>query len=302
MNPTHHPLHGKTLLESPTDWSQWLERWKSTNDPLALQSLLHHGPDMLEAERDIGREEALLIYLQLATNWYKDVESERLGFGINEHIFTCPKKTLAKVAFKTLCKHGFKTGKHAGTQTTLPMFVYSNTLLAALITFLGSDSIETLGHGGDPFASHFVYAKDHDAKTLKDFCLALARFLIREPYRLLTRKKDTPLSEEENEWIVLWQAHQRSAMKILLHFEQYSTITELAGELSEIALIAMSDYITRQEIVADWNDGQGPRRGWIQTLDNINVLLPASSAWRDNAQLVQICFLYLGLRRNRNSV
>ncbi len=241
MNETKHPLVEKQLAKLPQNWKEWLERWNTEDDPLALLSLLHHGPEMPDAEAYECRHEAAILYLRLAKGYYYREQQfgEKLEFGEKESIFRCPRHTLGKTAFQTLCKHAFR--KTESERTPWDFFVWHEPALKELIVFLGADSLE-IGNGHDELHGLFCYAKDRYQEILREFCLGFAEFLIKMPFY-------APASDEHKaEWTAVWRPHRKAAVKILWYLGRLDVLIEQKEKVDESILNPLKEFILYRDI------------------------------------------------------
>lgn len=285
-----HPLVEKQLAKLPQDWKEWLERWNTEDDPMALLSLLHHGPEMPDAENFDCRCEAAILYLRLAKGYYYKEQQfgEKMEFEDKENIFTCPRYTLGKTAFQTLCKYVFR--KTDSDRTPWEFFVWHEPLLKELVTFLGADGLE-IGNGQDELHGLFCYARDRYKEILREFCLGLAEFLIKMPFHTHTS------DETKAQWTPVWRSHRKAAVKILWYLERLDMLIELKEKVDESILNPLKELILYREIevpVSIRSSKTVCRKP--RDVQDILKIKPDSHFWHHGGyEVTKAAYVYLGL-------
>jgi hypothetical protein len=242
MNETKHPLLEKQLIELPRNWKQWLDIWNATSDPLTMQSLLHHGPEMVGAKHSVLREKAVELYLRLATRFYDRRKLFNEACGEEPTIFTCPRHSLAKSAFQALLKWKFK--KADSKDEPWNYFLYDQSggdLMRELINFLGLEGFE-IYTDKDELHSLLCSVRDRHKDILSEFCLGLAKAIIAPEFR--------GCQDEENrkEWLHIWQPYKRHALKILWYFDQLDFLIENRDQIDQNLVSMLQKLILSQQL------------------------------------------------------
>lgn len=277
---TKKPLVEKKLKTLPKNSEEWIKYWNKTNDPLALLSLLRHGPEGYSEEVDV-------LYLRLARRFWESeqVFSEKCPYGEKKNIFNCPKTILAKAAFKALCKYAFRETEN--NKSPWEGFVYNETLLEELIIFLGVDDINS---ENDELHSLIVYSHD-DEGILESFCLGLAEHIISESF-----KHDHFDKQRKIELLKLWRSHRKSALRILWYFDKLEDVLfRYREKINEGILDPLRGMILSHEIVADTTlSSEETRRKPVDVKDVLRIK-PGNHYWYQNPQLLRAAYLYIGL-------
>ncbi len=288
-----NPLVKKQLVKLPCNWAEWLERWKAEDDPLALLSLLHHGPEMPDAGKaeNEAEAEATILYLRLAKEYYHKEQQfgEETGFGMKDNIFTCPRYTLGMTAFKTLCKHGFQATE--SNKAPWEYFLWNDQVLRELLVFLGTDGYFENGIGGDELHSLFCYAKERYAEILKIFCLGLAKFLIEMPFPTHTGE------ETKVQKTALWRSHRHAALKILWYFDRLDMLIEHRKMVDASLLGPLEKFILARNIEVPVSV-RSSKTVWRKPRNVRDVLKinPGSSSWSQRGcEITKAAYIYLGL-------
>ena len=291
MNGIKHPLVEKQLAKLPQNWKEWLERWNTEDDPLALLSLLHHGPEMPDSEKFECRYEAAILYLRLATRYYyreQQFGEESGPFDGTVNIFTCPRYTLGKTAFQTLCKYAFR--KTESDRKPWEFFVWHEPLLKELVIFLGADSLE-IGNGHDELHGLFCYARDRYKEILREFCLGLAEFLITTPFP--THAGD----EDKAQWTPVWRSYRKFAVKILWYLERLDMLIEQKKMVDESILNPLKELILYRDIEVPMSTRSSKTvlRKPREVRDVLKIKADSYFWHHGGCQITKAAYIYLGL-------
>jgi hypothetical protein len=293
-----HPLFEKQLIKLPCNWTEWLERWKAEDDPMALLSLLHHGPEMPAAGKAEyeAEAEATILYLRLAKEYYHKEQQfgEETGFDQKDNIFTCPRYTLGKTAFQTLCKHGFQ--KTESNKEPWEYFLWNDRVLGELLVFLGTDSCFENGTGGDELHGLFCYAKERYQEILKTFCLGLAEFLIEMPFPTHTGE------ETKVHQIAIWRSHRHAAIKILWYLDRLDLLIEHKKMVDESLLGPLEKFILARdiEIPISTRSTKTVCRKPREVRDVLKIKADSYFWHHGGCEITKAAYVYLGLIGDRN--
>lgn len=288
-----HPLVEKQLAKLPENWREWLDMWNVEDNPLTLLSLLHHGPEMRNAGSYEHRYEAVILYLRLAKGYYYRVQQfgEELGLFEKENIFSCPRCTIGKAAFQTLCKYAFQ--KTESNPKPWEFFVRDEKLLKELTIFLGVYSLEN-GKGKDELHSLFCYTEEHYKETFKEFCLGFAEFLIKIPFPNLTSE------ETKARFTPLWRSHSKDAVKILWYLGRLDMLIELKESVDESILNALRELILCEyiEVPISVRSSKTVSRKPRDVCDVLKIKSDSLFWHHGGSKITKAAYIYLGLTAN----
>ncbi len=288
-----HLLVKKQLRAMPRNWVQWLDRWHAETDPMTLLSLLHLGPQMPEAGRleHEAEAESTILYLRLAKNFYEKKQQfdEETDSEQKESIFTCPRYTLAKTAFQTLCTHAFQITPT--NKAPWEYFVWNSSVLSELFVFLGTDGHFESGSNGGELHGLFCYAKERYRDILKTFCLGLAEFLIEMPSAPHVNQ------ETKTRWMTLWRSHHHAAFTILWYLDGLELLIKHKKMVDESLLDPLKRFILSRyiELPVSTRSGKIVCRKPRDVREVLRIK-PDGNFWHHGGQeITKAAYIYLGL-------